>query len=233
MKDRVAIARQWISLHGVDPDRVRALGDLDGVRVLDAARHPRRLRTGQLRGNRFTVQLTGGAELAEAFAAVVREGLSNRFGPQRFAGDNVERGRALVKGAAAVPRDRVERRLLVSAVQAAVFNAYVDLRPEGALDGEPLRRGRPTGPVPGYRMPRAPLTSPARALEEAALERVGVVIEDFRRVRRLGRGTRRLLRLEIEDASCELAGDGVRVRFTLGAGSYATELLSEVLRRAG
>src|SRR5436305_2597425 len=39
MKDRQAVTRQWISLPNVDPDRARSLA-LDGVRVLEAARHP-------------------------------------------------------------------------------------------------------------------------------------------------------------------------------------------------
>lgn len=233
MKDRVAIARQWVSLEGVDPERALALDGSDGLRVLGAARHPRRLKTGQLRGNRFTVRLHGIGGIDAAFCDVVREGISNRFGPQRFAGDNVARGRALVLGTGLPPRDRIERRLLVSAIQAAVFNDYVDARPAGMLEGEPLRRGMPTGPVPGYRMPRAPQGSEARALEEASLARVGVTIEDFRRVRRLGRGTRRPLRIVIAEASCEAEGDATVLRFSLGAGCYATEVMAQVLARVG
>jgi tRNA pseudouridine13 synthase len=233
MKDRVAVARQWISLPGVDPQRAMGLDASGGVRVLEAARHPRRLRTGQLRGNRFTIRLRGVADITQALADLARDGLENRFGPQRFAGDNVSRGRALVLGRAPAGRDRLERRLLVSALQASVFNDYLDLRP-GPLEGEPLRRGMPTGPVPGYRMPRAREGTPARALEDEVLGRAGVTLEDFRRVRRLGRGTRRALRTEITDASCEPMpeGDGIVVRFTLPAGCYATEVIDQLLLRA-
>jgi len=232
MKDRVAVARQWISIEGVDPERARSLDGIDGVRVLGAVCHPRRLKTGQLRGNRFLVRLRGLGGIEAAFSDVVGEGIPNRFGPQRFAGDNVARGRALVLGTGPTPRDRVERRLLVSAVQAAVFNDYLDARP-GPLEGEPLRRGRPTGPVPGYRMPRPPEGSEARVLEDQGLSRVGVTIEDFRRVRRLGRGTRRPLRIDVSEASCQVEGDATVLRFSLGAGCYATEVIAEVLARVG
>lgn len=232
MKDRVAVARQWISLWGVDPERALALRGLDGVRVLDAARHPHRLRTGQLRGNRFTVRLPSLAGIEEALREVAHVGLENRFGPQRFAGDNVARGRALVLGRAPTGRDRVERRLLVSALQASVFNDYLDLR-TGPLEGEPLRRGVPTGPVPGYRMTRAREGTTARALEDEVLGRAGVTLEDFRRVRRLGRGTRRVVRIDVGDASCVPAegGEATLARFSLPAGGYATEVIREILAR--
>ena len=43
-KDRMAVTRQWFSLPGVDPERALSF-DLPGVRVLEAARHPHKLRT--------------------------------------------------------------------------------------------------------------------------------------------------------------------------------------------
>src|SRR5438046_977051 len=51
-KDREAVARQWLSVPGLDPARARTL-DGRGWRVLQAAAHPERLRLGELRGNRF------------------------------------------------------------------------------------------------------------------------------------------------------------------------------------
>jgi len=235
MKDRVAVARQWVSLPGVLPEQAMALEAIDGVRVLAAALHPRRLRTGQLSGNRFTVRLRGIYDIAAALEKLAAQGIDNRFGPQRFAGDNAARGQALVLGQAPPPRGRIERRMLVSAIQAAVFNDYLDRRGDRVdLEGEPLRRGRPSGPVPGYRMLRAAEGTPARALEDEVLARAGITLLDFRRVKRLGRGTRRPLRLEIEEAAWWPAedGDGTVVRFRLSPGSYASEVISELLSRA-
>ena len=57
-KDRRAVATQWLSVPGLDPERARDLA-LPGVQVLDAGRHPHKLRTGHLRGNRFELVVRG------------------------------------------------------------------------------------------------------------------------------------------------------------------------------
>ncbi len=139
-KDRQALTRQWISLPGVDPSQARALA-LDAVKVLDAAKHPHKLRTGHLSGNRFTITLRGivhadGLERAGAVVELLgRVGLPNYFGPQRFGvrGDNAVRGRALVTGELTRGVGRGERRLLVSAYQSERFNRFLDARIDDAL----------------------------------------------------------------------------------------------------
>ena len=55
-KDRHAITRQWFSLPEVDPEAATEW-ELEGARVLEAARHPHKLKTGQLKGNRFEIVL--------------------------------------------------------------------------------------------------------------------------------------------------------------------------------
>src|SRR5262245_5302680 len=101
-KDRQALTRQWISLPGVDPERALAL-TVEGVRVLEAARHGHKLRTGHLAGNRFTLTLRGVVPdgLARARAIVewlATHGMANYFGQQRFGarGDNAARGKQLL-----------------------------------------------------------------------------------------------------------------------------------------
>ena len=137
-KDRFAVARQTLSVPGLDPERALGLS-LPGVRVLAAARHPHKLRTAQLRGNRFALRLreldAGLAALEAALAELAREGLPNRFGEQRYGSDgrNAERGRDVLLGRTR-PRDRREARFLVSALQAAVFDEVLARRPR------PLRR---------------------------------------------------------------------------------------------
>lgn len=151
-KDRQAVTRQWISLPGVDPARARAVA-VEGVRVLEAARHGHKLRTGHLRGNRFRLVVrgaTGGLERARAIlAALARTGAPNYFGPQRFGarGDNAAAGRALVEGRRLEGRapSRGQRRLLVSAYQSALFNRYLDRRiAEGlhrtVLEGDVMKK---------------------------------------------------------------------------------------------
>lgn len=56
MKDARAVARQWMSVEHVEPDRALAL-EIPRIRVLRAVRHPRKLRRGWHRGNRFVIRL--------------------------------------------------------------------------------------------------------------------------------------------------------------------------------
>jgi tRNA pseudouridine13 synthase len=128
-KDRHAVTRQWMSLpcpakaEGRE-EAVRAL-DLPQIRVLEAARHGNKLRTGHLRGNAFELVLRdaeGDLEaVGPALALLVGRGLPAYYGEQRFGRRNLERARAwLVEGSRAPhPGDR---KFLVSVLQSAIFN---------------------------------------------------------------------------------------------------------------
>jgi tRNA pseudouridine13 synthase len=133
-KDRMAVTLQHFSVPDLDPERALTLS-MPGVTVVRAARHPHKLRTGQLAGNRFVLRVHGrdpdvGAQADEAREQLERAGLPNRFGAQRFGrdGDNPERARALLAGAR-FKGDRREARFLLSALQAAVFNEVLQTRP--------------------------------------------------------------------------------------------------------
>jgi len=133
-KDKHAVATQWFSAPGLEPAAALAV-EAEGVRALEAARHPHRLRTAQLRGNRFELvvrELTPAqlAALPQACERIRRRGLPNKYGAQRFgrAGDNAERARALLAGAHA-GHDRRAARFLLSALQAEVFNTFLAERP--------------------------------------------------------------------------------------------------------
>ncbi len=132
-KDRRAVTRQWLSVPGLAPERALAF-EGEGLRVLEAARHPHKLRTGHLRGNRFELVVRGleAARLervAARLAELDRVGMPNRFGAQRFGreGENADRGRALLAGELRL-RDRRKGRFLLSALQAEVFNACLEAR---------------------------------------------------------------------------------------------------------
>lgn len=128
MKDRHAITTQWVSFHRGDPARARG-AEIEGVRVLEAALHENKLRTGHLRGNRFTVRLRGADRALlpiarERLAFLEARGVPNYYGDQRFGrgGENAARARAWIVEGARRPRDRFEAKLLVSAWQAEIFN---------------------------------------------------------------------------------------------------------------
>lgn len=149
-KDRQAVARQVVSVPAGDVRKAANLV-LDGLRVLSAARHQNKLRTGHLRGNRFIITLRGVSDDAEARARAVLERLGwswlpNRFGPQRFGkhGDNAEQGAEVLRGTRH-EYDRFRRRFLISAFQSRLFNQYLDGRmDEGLLhrivDGDVMQR---------------------------------------------------------------------------------------------
>jgi tRNA pseudouridine13 synthase len=147
MKDRHAVTLQWLSFPPpCTPEAVRAV-DLPGVRVHEAARHRNKLRTGHLRGNRFTLRVRDtevpaedAAERARAILARLGRppGSPNWYGAQRFGadGDNAEQGRALLTG------DRRgkgvqgrQKRFLISALQSAMFNEYLRRRMDDGLFG--------------------------------------------------------------------------------------------------
>ncbi len=102
LKDANAIARQSMSLPHVPPERVAGIRQ-PRFRVLSAARHVAPIRIGHLRGNRFTVRIRTVDEGAvpgarAALERIVREGMPNAYGEQRFGTrqDGHRVGRAIV-----------------------------------------------------------------------------------------------------------------------------------------
>jgi len=140
-KDREAVTTQWFSVPGLDPDQAQRFS-APGLRVIEAARHPHKLRTGQLRGNRFRIVVreidrAASARAVARFESLAATGMPNRFGLQRFGrdGENVAKAQQILKGEA--PRlDRRAARFLISALQSAVFNEVLRTRdlPLGALE---------------------------------------------------------------------------------------------------
>jgi len=236
-KDRVAIARQWFSVPRLDPGRALAW-ECEGIRVLEAVRHPHKLRTGQLRGNRFQLMLRDLPEperVAPVLARMVSRGMPNRFGPQRFGSDaaNAARARALLEGAP-VGGSRSQARFLISALQAEVFNAVLAARPlpldrletgdvawlhaSGAsFLVEDVAREAPrasafeisaTGPIFGSRT-LEPRAAPLER-ERAVYRKLEIPSAEMLRLPRgvRLRGARRPLRVRPDAASSEPVGDG-------------------------
>ncbi|WP_018937715.1 MULTISPECIES: tRNA pseudouridine(13) synthase TruD [unclassified Thioalkalivibrio] len=140
-KDRQAVTRQWFSVQcppESEPDwtaRAEAWnaaqegGEAAGrMRVLQIARHARKLRTGHLAGNRFEIRLgdvQGDRAAAEQILEAIRSGgIPNYFGAQRFGRDNLAKACAWLGGGRA-PRSRNQRSLLLSAARSAIFNAVL------------------------------------------------------------------------------------------------------------
>jgi tRNA pseudouridine13 synthase len=259
MKDRHATTRQWLSVPAVEPNQAMSVA-LDGVRVLAAERHRNKLRTGHLRGNRFEVVLTDMAPgevetIGAALRALATSGVPNRFGRQRFgaSGDNLQTGLAVLRGTRREP-DHRRRKLLLSAVQSAVFNRVLELRVEGGLlrvrvgdilekvvsggqfactdvatDQARVDAGEvvPTAPLPGSRVRAPEPGTEARALEDRALSELGIAPDELAQVGRALPGTRRpvVVRITLDEPAIVDEPGGLRLRFSLPPGSYATVVL--------
>ena len=130
-KDKYAVTTQWLSVPDTDPEVLETY-TTEGLRVLEAKRHGHKLRTGHLKGNRFEIVVRDVVEDAIDRARVIveqieREGLPNLYGVQRFGdkGRNVDFARSWIIGGGRRPRSKRKCRLLVSSLQAQLFNDVV------------------------------------------------------------------------------------------------------------
>ena len=128
LKDRVAVTTQTFSVYlpgKADPDWKALEGD--NLRVIEAARHHRKLRRGTLRGNRFHLRIPdfhGDAGLlSERLEQIAGNGVPNYFGSQRFGreGSNLQRAQALFAGELKKVR-RDKRGIWLSAARSWLFN---------------------------------------------------------------------------------------------------------------
>ncbi len=88
LKDSRAVARQYVSLPKVSPERVLAVHHRR-FRVLAAARNEKPLKIGYLQGNRFTIRIREPNlerldAAREALEYLVARGVPNAYGSQRF-----------------------------------------------------------------------------------------------------------------------------------------------------
>lgn len=238
LKDRHAITRQWFSLYlpkGETPDLTQL--QHPEFKVLSQHRHVKKLRPGDLLGNRFRIVLrdvTGDRDAIEAnLTAVSSEGAPNYFGAQRFGhgGGNVEQGRAMLAREIRV-RNPKKKGIYLSAVRSLVFNDVLALRIQNGLWGKTLpgdvmdEAGRPTGPLWGRG--RVITTDQAQALENVVAERHATVCEGMEYAG-LDQQRRALVASPTEMSWEWPQADQLVITFSLPAGTYATSVLNEIL----
>lgn len=146
LKDRRAITRQYISIPAKLGEGVPLI-ESESIHVLRSARHGNKLRTGHLKGNRFSIVIRdvadSAAEKAVAIASrIQRCGFPNYYGTQRFGhgGETLQLGLDLLTGrkkSRDIPdgQRRFLLRLSLSAVQSDLFNrALADRLADGLLN---------------------------------------------------------------------------------------------------
>jgi tRNA pseudouridine13 synthase len=242
LKDRYAITRQWFSIYlpkGETPDLTRL--QHPEFKVLSQSRHVKKLRPGDLQGNRFHIVLrdvSGDADVVQAIEAnlksIASHGVPNYFGAQRFGfeGGNVTQGRAMLAREIRV-RNPKKKGLYLSAVRSFVFNEVLALRIQQGLWGQTLpgdvmdEAGQPTGPLWGRG--RVITTDQAQALESTVAERHAMLCDGMEHA---GLDQeRRALVAKPADLSWQWPqAHQLVLTFSLPAGTYATSVLNEILR---
>jgi tRNA pseudouridine13 synthase len=233
MKDRHAVTRQWFSVR--TPRDVGIAAPAAGWRVLESARHARKLRRGDLVGNVFGIRVRdvkGDRDaLAQRLDVLRAGGAPNYFGEQRFGrnGANVERARAWVCRRPRPVVPAFQKGLHLSTARALLFNAVLGRRVEARnwdrlIAGDVSIDGAPTGPLWGRGRPAA--QHDALEIETDALvayrewldplEHLGLAQE------------RRLLALRPTNFEWSIESDRLDMSFELAVGQFATALLREL-----
>ncbi len=243
LKDRYAITRQWFSIYlpigkgkGETPDLTQL--QHPEFKVLSQSRHVKKLRPGDLQGNRFRIVLrdvAGDRNAIEAnLQSIASQGVPNYFGAQRFGhdGGNVEQGRAMLAREIRV-RNPKKKGLYLSAVRSFVFNEVLALRIQQGLWGKSLpgdvmdEAGRPTGPLWGRG--RVSSSDQAQALEVGVAGRHASLCDGMEHAG-LDQERRALVASPADMRWEWPQADQLVLTFALPAGNYATSVLNEILR---
>ena len=243
LKDRHAVTRQWFSVPRWHAPDWSALV-VDGVQVIEVARHQKKLRRGAHRGNRFRIVLRGEAigrheeELAARMETIRAQGVPNYFGDQRFGRDgaNLELADAWAAGKR-LPRHK--RSLAISTMRSFLFNESLDGRVRDGtwnrlLPGDTANLDG-TGSVFEVAELDAELESRCAAMD---IHSAGTLAGEGCRngpdawrtaldAARIQPGARSF-RLRVADAACTVEDAAACLSFTLGRGAFATAVIREI-----
>lgn len=136
LKDRTAVTRQWLSIYwGLKrpAPSYTAFEQATGVRVLQENRHERKLRRGQLFGNRFKIVIKdvqgNRSEIDQRLEQISMQGVPNYFGPQRFGfeGQNLNQAQRMFQ-TKKKPSSREKASLYLSSARSYLFNWVLSQR---------------------------------------------------------------------------------------------------------
>lgn len=266
-KDRHAVTEQWFSVpaHAV-PDTVAdftkyAAGQLqagEALEVIAEAWQPRKLRIGELAGNRFEIILRelsfnpGGApleQLRNALQTLAAQGVPNYFGPQRFGHGNLEqalqwlgaqtdparRRKAVRKrgGRSNARRGLQDGAWQRSTLRSYLFNAVLAARvADGTFSdiiaGDVQDEQGRAATAPLWGRGRSAASADALAVEERALAPYADLCGGLEHTGLTQQ--RRALCVWPADLDWELRDGQLRLQFGLPAGSYASVLLAQVFK---
>ena len=258
LKDRHAVTEQWFCLHlaGKEtPDFSQF--ECEGVEILEVTRHNRKIRTGALEGNHFELLLRDVLETEELVARLNQlqaVGFPNYFTEQRFGrdGHNLTQAQRWASGEISV-KDRKKRSFYLSAARSEVFNLVVSQRiaeqqMESVLLGDYLQLA---GSNSFFEVKAEDLASSQQRLAEndvlltapligensldlAANESEKAIVAQHANLIALMKkermnAARRAMLCKPQGLEWQFEKDGLRLKFFLNSGSYATALVRELI----
>ena len=257
LKDRRAVTEQWFSLQmpgKTTPD----FGDfqLEGIEILEVTRHNRKIRTGSLDSNYFEILLRDAMEtddLKVRLENLSKFGFPNYFTEQRFGrdGHNLIQALRWAKGEIQV-KDRKKRSFYLSAARSEVFNLVVSERLKQGVANRVLPNDivqlsgshswfvadeKEDLDVLQLRLEQGDLqlTAPligetvqlACSLENDIVQQHQDIVNLMKQERL--KPARRPLLMKPKDFNWQFEETGLRLKFYLPAGSYATALVRELV----
>jgi len=238
LKDRHAITEQWFSAV-TDQDAWPC--SLPGVECLQSARHTRKLRRGQHRGNEFVLRLRETDVDAEAQLQTLSAGFPNYFGGQRLSPGNLEQALKWLEQQQLGPGRASRRRRKparggrrgwhLSVLRSMLFNAVVAARvtrgnADQTIAGDVLVAGLATAPLWGRG--RSGASGLALEIEQEALSDYMEVCTSLE-YSGLNQD-RRAIWVVPEDLQIQMIESGVvELSFALPAGAYATSMLEHLV----
>ena len=262
LKDRQAETYQWFSLYipgKITPDF--STFELAGVTILEVIRHNKKLRTGCLAGNKFTITLREVSDvngLKKALAAV-QQGVPNYFGNQRFGFDGHNVNAALQMFNGRKIKDRFKRGMYLSAARSYLFNRVISARITDGLQSSPILgdcvqfvKNRSFFPLPDLSEQTRQRLTDREVCLTAPLWGAGELtscnnakqyeldcLKEFAEIQQglakegLKQERRPLLLVPEQFESHWLDEQSVRIEFYLPAGCYATSVIRELIEVNG
>lgn len=257
LKDRKAVTEQWFSLQMPgQPTPDFSQFSLEGVEILDVTRHQRKIRIGSLQGNHFEILLRNAEETDELKVRLdflAKNGFPNYFTEQRFGrdGNNLTQALRWANGEIKV-KDRNKRSFYLSAARSEIFNLIVAKRIElglaqQVLNGDILQlNGSHSWFVVDESEDLAQLqqrlaqqdvllTAPLIGEEEkSAVDFENEIFAQHQALFPLMRqermkAARRPILMQPQQFQWQFEPNGLRLKFYLPAGSYATALIRELV----
>lgn len=259
LKDRQALSTQWLSVHAPG-EIIPGIETLEapGWKVIDSARHNKKLRPGYLTGNRFKIrlrELTNSADVLQRIEQVKQFGVPNYFGEQRFGreGGNLIKAEEMLVQNRKV-KDRFLKGMYYSAARSWLFNLILAKRVtlncwNTAVSGDVMQLSGSNSIFCPEEItaeieqrirerdisPASPLSGKGKnPASDQALEIINSVYSQWQpwvqslETQGLELAWRANI-LHVQDLQCILDDQGMELSFILPAGTYATCLLRELV----